>query len=260
MRFEEILVILSAVTGIICLMHLIYKKQQVKAGKTVKSNWVVDYSISFFPVLILVLALRSFFVEPFRIPTGSMKPTLVEGDFILVNKFSYGVRLPVLGTTIIPVGKPKVGDIVVFRHPDGKDLIKRVVGLPGDHIRYADKKLYINGKLVPTEFLSKTSDRGIFALESKERLDSLVHSIYVYPERVMHGYPFDDVVVPDGSYFVLGDNRDNSEDGRYWGFVKDKDLLGKAFATWMSWDSDAFGLSMPIRFNRIGKSIYEYSS
>lgn len=260
MRFEEILVLLSAITGFICLMHFLYSRKQVLAGKAVKQNWIIDYSKSFFPVLVIVLALRSFLFEPFRIPTGSMKPTLIEGDFILVNKFSYGVRLPVLGTTIIPVSKPKAGDIIVFRHTDGKDLIKRVVGVPGDHIRYEDKKLYINGQLIPTEFIDKTSDRGIYTLESKEQLNNLVHNIYIYPERVMHRYPYGDVVVPEGSYFVLGDNRDNSEDGRFWGFVRDKDLLGKAFATWMSWDSDAFGLRMPIRFNRIGKSIYEYSS
>jgi len=256
MRFEEILVLLSAITGLICVMHFLYSRKQGLAGKVVKQNWIIDYSKSFFPVLLIVLALRSFLFEPFRIPTGSMKPTLVEGDFILVNKFTYGFRLPILGTTLIPVSKPKVGDIIVFRHPDGKDLIKRVVAVPGDHIRYVDKQLYINNKLVPTERVGETSDRGIKTEESKEHLANLVHRIYIYPQRIISYYPYQDIVVPEKSYFVMGDNRDNSEDSRFWGFVRDRDLLGKAFATWMSWDSE----KPDVRWNRIGKSIYEYSS
>ena len=243
MRFEEILVLMTLITGLVTLLGYFYKKLQ--------SNWLVDTCKSFFPVFLLVLCLRSFLFEPFRIPTGSMKPTLVEGDFIIVNKFKYGLRLPILGTTLIPMSKPKVGDIVVFRHPD-QDLIKRVVGVPGDHIRYADKRLYINGKLVNIEKLQESSDRGIAAIESKEYLPGLEHNIYVYPHRDNMTYPYQDIVVPANSYFVLGDNRDNSQDGRFWGFVPEKDLLGKAVMTWMSWDNDA----TDVRWDRIGKSVY----
>ncbi len=258
MRFEEILVILTALTGIICLANYVYHKWRKQSIKGKKQNWIIEYSKSFFPVLILVLFLRTFLVEPFRIPTGSMKPTLVEGDFILVNKYQYGLRLPILGTKLVKIGAPNVGDIVVFRHRDGKDLIKRVVGVPGDHVQYFGKKLYINGQQVPTEEIGSAHDRGIFAIESREDLASIEHSIYVYPQVVGAIYPYNDVIVPPGSYFVLGDNRDNSEDGRYFGFVNEQDLLGKAFATWMSWDSESDNSLLPIRWSRIGKSVYTY--
>lgn len=257
MRFEEILVTLTLITGLICLANYAYYWARKQSIKNKKQHWIIEYSKSFFPVLALVLVLRSFLVEPFRIPTGSMKPTLVEGDFILVNKFQYGIRLPVLGTTLVKVSEPKVGDIVVFRHKDGKDLIKRVVGVPGDRVQYIAKHLYINGHLIPTEELGTTHDRGVFAIESREDLAAMKHNIYVYP-KINAIYPYNDVIVPPNSYFVLGDNRDNSEDGRYWGFVNDKDLLGKAFATWMSWDSDGNSSLVPIRWSRIGKSVYTY--
>lgn len=244
MRFEEILVTLTAVTGFVCLY--------AKIGKTTNKNWLIDTCKSFFPVFIIVLVLRSFLFEAFRIPTGSMKPTLLDGDFIIVNKYTYGVRLPILGTKLLPLGNPKVGDIIVFRHTDGKDLIKRVVGVPGDHIRYENKQLFINDKLMHTDFVQSTEDDNIPTLESIEHLQDVTHSIYIYPHRIID-YPYKDVVVPEGSYFVLGDNRDNSEDGRFWGFVRDKDLLGKALATWMSWDSQ----HNDIRWERLGKSMYE---
>jgi len=254
MRFEEILVTLTAITGVVTLLNYVYQKKFATQpyDSARKQNWAIELCKSFFPVFLIVLILRSFLFEAFRIPTGSMKPTLVEGDFILVNKFVYGVRLPVLGTKLVPVGNPQLGDIVIFRHNDGKDLIKRIIGVPGDHIRYVDKKLYINDKLVPTEFYQPTSDGSIPVLESKEYLDHIVHSIYQYPHRLRQ-YPYSDVVVPPNSYFVMGDNRDNSEDGRVWGFVSDKDLLGKAVATWMSWDA----ANNDIRWSRIGHSVYE---
>jgi signal peptidase I len=254
MRFEEILVILTVVSGTICLLNYLYRKLKPAQGVTAKTNVIVEYSQSFFPVFVIVLLLRSFLFEPFRIPTGSMKPTLVEGDFILVNKFAYGVRLPVLGTKLIPFGTPKVGDIIVFRHDDEKDLIKRVVGVPGDHIKYSDKKLYINGVEVPTNFYQPVFADNRPMLESTEHLANLVHNIYVDPNNVDY-YPYSDVIVPPNSYFVLGDNRDNSKDGRYWGFVKDKDLLGKALITWMSWDQE----NKDVRWSRIGKYMYSYN-
>lgn len=257
MRFEEILVMLTVITGIVWVGNLVYRKIKHLPMKGKTRFWLLNEIIAVFPVLVIVLLLRSFLYEPFRIPTGSMKPTLLEGDFILVNKYAYGVRLPVTGTTIAPVAKPKVGDIVVFRHTDGKDLIKRVVGVPGDRVQYVDKQLYINGKLIPHVMLDETQDSGIFAIESKEHLDNIVHNIYDYPQA-HRTYRYSDVIVPDNSYFVIGDNRSNSEDSRVWGFVREEDLLGKAVATWMSWNSNDSRI-LPIRWSRIGKSIYVYS-
>ena len=251
MRFEELLVTLTAGTGVVCLANYLYQKRYAPATVGSKQNWLIETCRSFFPVFLLVLVLRSFLFEVFRIPSGSMKPTLVEGDFILVNKFNYGVRLPVLGTKLLNLGQPKTGDIIVFRHSDGKDLIKRVVGVAGDHIKYQDKKLYINNKLVTTEFIQPTQDGDNLTLESREYLENQVHNIYIYPQRNVMGR-YQDVIVPPNSYFVLGDNRDNSEDGRFWGFVPDKDLLGKALLTWMSWDAE----NLNIRWSRIGKSMY----
>lgn len=257
MRFEEILVILTLITGAIWLANIIYYKLK-KKSKPNKQSWLIENSKSFFPVLLIVLMLRSFLFEPFRIPTGSMKPTLLEGDFVLVNKFSYGVRLPVLGTTVIPISKPKTGDIVVFRHTEGKDLIKRVVGVPGDRVRYTHKQLYINDQPVPRNFIEITQDHGIYTVASVEHLNNVIHDIYDYPD-VQRFYKYSDVIVPPNSYFVMGDNRSNSEDSRVWGFVRDQDLLGKAVATWMSWNSNSDD-TIPIRWARIGKSVYKYSN
>ncbi len=250
MRFEEILVACTVFTGIVCLLNYFLLKNK---------GWLVETCKSFFPVFVIVLVLRSFIFEPFRIPTGSMKPTLLEGDFILVNKFAYGLRLPVWGATIVPLGKPKTGDIVVFRHTEGKDLIKRVIGLPGDHIQYLNRQLYINGVAVHNKEFATTQDHGMYTIESIESLNDLTHGIYDYP-KVSIRYRYTDVIVPPDSYFVMGDSRSNSADSRYWGFLKDKDIMGKAVLTWMSWDSDMEIKNIPIRWSRIGKSIYKYSS
>lgn len=255
MRFEEILVLLTLVCGVFFLYDFLTKK---KNKSTKKRSKIFNEIVAIFPVLLLVLVLRSFLFEPFRIPTGSMKPTLLEGDFILVNKFAYGLRLPVSGTLVLPIAKPKTGDIVVFRHNDGKDLIKRVVGVPGDRIRYENKQLYINDKLIPHTMLETTQDHGVYTIESKEVLANIIHDIYDYPQA-NRDYRYDNVIVPENSYFVMGDNRSNSEDSRAWGFVQEKDLLGKAIATWMSWDSHQDSKLLPVRWSRIGKSVYKYA-
>lgn len=236
MRFEEILVSATAITGLVCLANLAYKKR----------NMLTEYSRSFFPILLIVLVLRSFLYEPFRIPSGSMLPTLLIGDFILVNKYAYGVRLPITGTKLIPVGEPQVGDIVVFRHTGDMDLIKRVVGVPGDHIQYVNKQLYRNGELVEIK-------------DGIEKLGNILHPTNVTPPNQLEYFPYADVIVPPNSYFVMGDNRGNSKDSRYWGFVPEKDLLGKMVATLISWDSNGSGLNH-IRWDRTGKSIYKYAS
>jgi len=217
-------------------------------------TWI-EYCKSFFPVILAVLLLRSFLVEPFRIPSGSMMPTLLVGDFILVNKFDYGIRLPVLNTKIIDIGEPKRGDVVVFRYPKDPsvDYIKRVVGLPGDRIGYYNKILHINGKpiaQVPAGvYVGKGSGVSMSgAGERQEQLGDVQHQILVMPRTPgLEG----EFVVPENEYFVMGDNRDNSNDSRYWGTVPEENLVGKAFRVWMNWDSANGG----IEWDRIGRKI-----
>ncbi len=260
MRFEEILVTLTVVTGGIYLAYYCYSKitGNHKNKHQHKLPWLIELCKSFFPVFFIVLLLRSFLFEPFRIPTGSMKPTLLEGDFILVNKYAYGLRLPILGIQLVPVGQPKVGDILVFRHKDGIDMIKRVIGVPGDHIVNAKNKLYINGKLIPSKELHAENRYGIYTTTSVEYLpNNIDHAIYTHAEA-RNNFPYGDIIVPPNSYFMMGDNRSNSQDSRFWGFVRDQDILGKAIYTWMSWDSSQSPLSLPVRWSRIGKSVYKY--
>jgi len=215
---------------------------------------IVEYARSFFPVFLIVLLLRSFLIEPFRIPSGSMMPTLLVGDFILVNKFVYGIRLPVSDQKIFEVSQPQRGDVVVFRYPldPSTPFIKRVVGLPGDRIAYYNKVLYINGQQVEQRLIGRYVGHGSGADMTganlkQETLGDVTHPILVQP-----GYPSADtkLVVPEGHYFVLGDNRDNSRDSRYWGTVPDELLIGKAFTIWMNWD-----LGNGIDWTRVGTSI-----
>ena len=215
---------------------------------------IVEYARSFFPIFLIVLILRSFVAEPFRIPSGSMMPTLLIGDFILVNKFGYGIRLPIVDTKIIDLGAPKRGDVIVFRSPENPatPFIKRVVGLPGDRIGYYNKVLYVNGKPAEQVIIGNYSISGSGASMSgaslrKENLDGHVHEILV-----QRGPPLFNakMVVPENNYFVLGDNRDNSRDSRFWGTVPDELLIGRAFMIWMSWD-----WGHGITWSRIGDSI-----
>jgi signal peptidase I len=196
----------------------------------------VEYAKSFFPILLLVFVLRSFLVEPFQIPSESMVPTLEVGDFIIVNKFSYGIRLPVIRTKIIDIDEPKRGDVMVFFRP-GTDIyyIKRVIGLPGDKIRSMNNELYINDEKIPHEFVAaRPSDQGYALI--RETLGGEEHIIRVSTydgSRRLDG----SWVVPEGHYFMMGDNRDNSLDSRAWGPVPEKNIVGKAFAIWMHWES-----------------------
>ncbi|SDV50990.1 signal peptidase I [Chitinasiproducens palmae] len=218
-----------------------------------RQPWWLEYSASFFPVILLVFVLRSFIIEPFKIPSASMVPTLQVGDFIVVNKFSYGLRLPVLNRKVVPLGDPQRGDVVVFRYPEDEsvDYIKRVVGLPGDTVSYQDKRLTINGQPVPEQALPDYFDaeRVNYAKQYREDLLGRKHLIlnnpsvppYVlgasqFPNREACQYNDRGVVckVPAGSYFVMGDNRDNSADSRYWGFVPDRNLVGRAFFIWLN--------------------------
>ncbi len=254
MDFSLLLVVAVAITGLIWLLDIVWwrparrqKLATVEAGTTegldetareraMKDPWPVDYARSFFPVLLVVLLLRSFLVEPFQIPSGSMRPTLEVGDFILVNKFAYGLRLPVTHTRFVDIGEPQRGDVMVFRFPSepSVNFIKRVVALPGDTVRYDDKQLFINGEPVPKQLLDETpaAAPGEWLLE--ERLGESSHRIYNNPRDP--GPRVREIVVPEGHYFTMGDNRDHSNDSRYWGFVPEENVVGRAFAVWMHWD------------------------
>jgi len=245
MSFAAILVLATVVTGVVWAAEVwLLRPRRRRADGEMGSAWhiAVDWSRSFFPVILIVLLIRSFVAEPFRIPSASMVPTLHVGDFILVNKFAYGFRLPVAHTKIVPVGEPQRGDVVVFRFPEqpSVDFIKRIVGVPGDRIQYRDKVLYINGKRMDQQVLGHYNGPYVpDAVEALEHLDKVEHHILRVPGQGNLNFPPQAnqvVVVPEGRYFVMGDNRDNSNDSRYWGFVPEQNLVGKAFFIWMSWD------------------------
>lgn len=259
MDFSLILFIALLVTGVIWLLDAIFFSSKragkaEEAGELAKDPLLIEYSKAFFPVILIVFVLRSFIAEPFRIPSGSMLPTLNIGDFILVNKFSYGFRLPIINEKVISVSDPERGDIMVFRFPHDPTthFVKRVVGLPGDKIVYKAKKVYINGKLMPQQADGKYvfrngANRKLSLNKLTEDLDNVRHDILIDPRRSsLQIMKFD---VPKGQYFVMGDNRDYSNDSRYWGFVPDKYVVGKAFLIWFSWDWSNGG---GINWSRIG--------
>ena len=207
----------------------------------------VEYAKSFFPVLFIVLVLRSFLVEPFQIPSASMVPTLRIGDFILVNKFAYGIRLPVIRNKVVDVNDPERGDVMVFFPPHRPDtyFIKRVIGLPGDEILYLNNVLYINGEKQPQTLLASLPPNNPQVQLMTENLGGVEHEMrkHVRPLSAQGKW-----VVPEGHYFMMGDNRDNSSDSRDWGPVSEDAIVGKAFAVWMHWESL---LSLP-SFSRVG--------
>ena len=240
----------------VALMESGASEDSESVRKTLKESTWIEYCKSFFPVILAVLLLRSFLVEPFRIPSGSMMPTLLVGDFILVNKFAYGIRLPVLDTKVVEIDEPARGDVVVFRYPKDPsvDYIKRVVGLPGDKIGYYNKVLYVNGEpasQVPAGvYVGKGSGVSMSgASERREQLGEMQHDILVMPRTPgLEGQ----YVVGEDEYFMMGDNRDNSNDSRYWGTVPEANLVGKAFRIWMNWD----GANGGVDWDRIGMKIH----
>lgn len=253
-NLELILVLATAVTGLIWLGWAILRRR-LSPERQREMPWFVDYSRSFFPVLVIVLVLRSFVAEPFRIPSGSMMPTLLVGDFIMVNKFSYGIRLPVTRTKIFDVGSPERGDVAVFKYPRNpeEDYIKRVIGLPGDEIEFRDRVLYVNGEPQPAERVGTFEGEGSGEVMSgatlfEETLNERSYHTLMREERPsLEGR----VTVPEGYYFMVGDNRDNSNDSRTWGFVSEDLLVGRALFIWLHWDYNEGYRD----FSRIGQAI-----
>ncbi len=251
MNFALILVILSLISGLIYLLDIIFWAKKRTADQ--KPNKIIEYARSFFPVFFVVLILRSFLIEPFRIPSGSLEPTLLVGDFVAVNKFAYGLKLPVIEKKVVSIADPKTGEVAVFRWPPDPsyDYIKRVIGVPGDKISYHNKVLTINGKEAKQTFVEYTIDEssGKPVAKYSENLNGVIHNIFVRTDVPAVDF---DIVVPEGSYFMMGDNRDDSADSRFWGFVPSSYFRGKAFLVWMSWDSK----TGTVRWSKIGKMIH----
>lgn len=261
MYFALFMLVILVISGAIWLLDIVVLRARRQANQlgTVPDPWYVEYSKSFFPVILLVFSVRSFIVEPFKIPSGSMMPTLLAGDYILVNKFTYGLRVPILNNVFYAKNQPQRGDVFVFHYPPQPtiDYIKRVVGLPGDQIQYRDKQLTINGQVVSLDFVkpypyslkineAAGDDRPVEVTASQlaEQLGTVKHEVLIHDimnqytpgslgDRLMQG---EVITVPAGEYFAMGDNRDNSSDSRVWGFVAEKYLVGKAFFIWFNFD------------------------
>jgi len=292
--FSAVLFGITAVTGVVWGVDLlILRRRRMAAARaagkdpaTIPEPGTVDYARSFFPVALVVLVLRAFIFEPFRIPSDSMMPTLLDGDFIIVNKFSYGLRLPVVNRKVVSIGEPQRGDVVVFRYPldPSVNYIKRLVGLPGDHVEVRNDRITINGKPVPFDVIQPYNDGCYLNMQlAVEHLGEHVHQAMVCPVPLdirstppagcnrseSRGYfcgsadehPGQDSFtelppvikdVPPGMYLMMGDNRDNSEDGRVWGFVPEDNLVGKATRIWFNWDLKRTGGP---NWSRIGSAI-----
>lgn len=269
--FPLFMLLILVLTGVIWLVDYLFFQKKRSAGA--EEPTAVEYAKSFFPVILIVFIIRSFMAEPFKIPSGSMMPTLLAGDYILVNKYIYGLRLPVLNTVFLDISQPKHGDVAVFHFPPNPkiDYIKRIIGLPGDRIQYINKRLTVNGQdLTVThmdDYTYKRKERRLVggeviieevevtAEQYIEKIATVEHELLIHPDSPKQ-YSFNAigqkflngevVTVPEDHYFAMGDNRDNSSDGRVWGFVPNQNLVGKAFFIWFNFD----------QFARIGNSIH----
>ncbi len=257
--FPLFMILILLLTGVIWLVDFLFfqKRRVAKADEPI----AVEYAKSFFPVIFLVFIIRSFIAEPFKIPSGSMMPTLLAGDYILVNKFTYGFRMPLINNVLIEMNIPSRGDVTVFHYPPNPqiDYIKRIIGLPGDAIQYQNKRLTINGELqdfvVGDNYDFEVQGANIISARVvNEDLGNMKHDVLIsdIPNRYDIGTVGDkllngeSITVPEGHYFAMGDNRDNSSDSRVWGFVPNQNLVGKAFLIWLNFDE----------FGRIGQSIH----
>lgn len=263
MNFALILFSLVVVSGAFWLADLlVFKKRREPGGK---DPWWVEWIAGLFPVILIVFLLRSFIVEPFRIPSGSMIPTLQVGDFILVNKYTYGIRLPVINTKIFELGAPQRGDVMVFRYPEDPslDYIKRVIGIPGDTVAYQNKRLSINGKALETRRIDdylhpgrlyysrqfiESAQGAEYRVLNDQDAPAFIRDASRFPYRENCLYNNSGVIctVPEGHYFMMGDNRDDSRDSRFWGFVADDEIVGKAFFIWLNLN-DLKRIGSPIR-------------
>ncbi len=266
MTFALIMFVLLVLTGVIWLLDIYVLRG--KRNKEIGEPWWVEYSKSFFPVILAVFFLRSFLVEPFKIPSGSMIPTLHVGDFILVNRYTYGLRLPIINKKIVEINQPQRGDVMVFHYPNNPstDYIKRVIGLPGDRIVYRNKILWINGieqkqqrdgdynyvesglRFLHTErYKESLGGREHVILTNPDLPQIHLGNVDEFPQYEQCSYSEQEMscTVPSGHYFMMGDNRDNSRDSRYWGFVADELIVGKAFFIWMNFgELERIGLSV----------------
>lgn len=261
LNFPLILICVIVFTGVVTVCDLIFsafKHETLFIEK--KRPLIIEYARAFFPVLLLVFLIRSFVAQPYRVPSGSLEPTVVPGDFLLVNQYHYGLRMPVWNKKFLAVGEPSRGQIALFPYPVNHafTFVKRVIGLPGDHISYINKTLYINGKEQPQKFegdVTQLNDFGQLVTYQKyqENLMGVKHDIFVRADApIMNFY---NIVVPKNDYFMMGDNRDDSDDSRYWGFAPESTLIGHALLIWMSWNSNAAHWYDDIRWNRIGKML-----
>jgi signal peptidase I len=256
--FSFILVAAALLTGVVWGVYALgvspqRQKGWVKGELPRAEPVIVEYARSFFPIILVVLVVRSFIFEPFRIPSDSMMPTLLDGDFIFVSKYSYGLKLPVLNTKVVPIGNPARGDVVVFRLPSDPSInyIKRLVGLPGDRISVRNDQLFINGERIPVEFNGTYEKEDYYGAQlGLERLGEATHTVMYIPGREAADF---DGVVPAGHYYFMGDNRDNSRDSRFpeVGFVPEGNLVGKAVRIWLNVKLP----SGPVLWSRIGDAI-----
>jgi len=261
LNFPLILLVVIVFFGAVSACDLIFCKiKGEKLFEKKKRPIVIEYARAFFPVLLLVFCIRSFVAQPYRVPTGSLEPTVIPGDFLFVNQFDYGLRFPVWDKKWLSIGEPTRGQIALFYYPTNHayTFVKRVVGLPGDHISYIDKTLYINGKKqsqIKEGEVTRINDFGQLVTYQKyqEDLMGVKHDIFVRDDAPDND--FYNIVVPQNEYFMMGDNRDESADSRYWGFVPEHDLIGRALLIWMSWNSNPVHWYDAIRWHRIGNRL-----
>ncbi len=249
---EQVLTAFTLLAVAIVISAKVFLKKRYKTSHSI----ILEQAKSYFGVLLIIWTIRSFIIQPYVVPTGSLEPTIQPGDFIIVSQYSYGVRMPILGDTIFEVNKPQRGEIALFRWPQNKDIlfIKRVIGIPGDHIVYKNKTLYINDMLMEQSFIAndyKLENSGDIVMITKKQEDLLGHKHEIQQYANTLDSNIVDIIVPEGQYFMMGDNRDNSSDSRVWGMVPDINLVGKAQRIWLSINTESFG----IKWDRIGNKI-----